>query len=345
MRGVAYQSYQEGTYADATQDVVLDQLVATGANWLSLNTPFIFDPESGVIGERRGVTDFYGLPTALARARQRKLHTALYLFVQLPSYGSLWDASQHRPRDTGQFFRYLSHLASAYADLAEREGVELLIIGNEMNAISGPEFREQWLEIVRIVRSRYRGKITYNTIPSFFERNVTTTEIEKHISFWQELDYIGFSMWPSLTDTEVPTPEEAERGWTANRYAQANILQNLKAWSRLTNKPVVFVEIGYPSRNGAATNPGTPNGNRQNNELQAMLYDVMFRQISRESGDWLAGMFLWAADTWNTSNSPGYYTGGYRDGDFAFVGKPAYDVIKAWFSSQGERRLWPARRQ
>lgn len=75
-----------------------------------------------------------------------------------------------------------------------------------------------------------------------------------------------------------------------------------------------------------------------------MLYEVMFRQVSRESGDWLAGMFLWAADTWNTRNSPGYYSGGYREGDFAVVGKPAYDVVKGWFSSQGDRRLWPSRR-
>ena len=342
MKGIAYQSYVEGTYADRSQDEILDFVSSTGADWISFNTPFIYDSETGLIAARRGTTDFDGLPTALVRAKARHLKTALYVFVQTPTFGSLY-ADTTQPRDTDDFFRQFGNLLSGYADLAQRENVDLLILGNEMNAISGPAFREQWVGIIRMVRSRYAGMITYNAIPPYHLSNPTLSDVSSAVSFWDELDYLGFSVWPRLSNREIPTREEAERGWTTNVWTGSNYLQNLKAWSRLTGKPVVFVEIGYPSVNGAAINPGnSPAGKGvPNPELQAMLYDVMFSQLSKETGSWFAGMFLWSVDTWNQRLTPGYYTGGYRAVDFSFAEKQARDVVRRWFSGVDGRSIWP----
>ena len=340
MKGIAYQSYVEGTYSDATQERLLGAVEDLGANWMSFNTPFIYDPETGLITARRGVTDFDGLPRAILRAKQRGFKTALYIFVQTPTYGSLY-AESSRPRNTDDFFRYFGNLVSGYADLAQREQVDLLILGNEMNAISGPAFRERWRTIVADVRGRFAGRIAYNAIPQFVLAPTLDT-ISQTVSFWEDLDYLGFSMWPSLTNEERPSRETAERGWTNSLHTNSNIMRNMKRWSELTGKPVIFVEIGYPSRDGAAIQPGQSSGGRgvPNGELQAMLLDVMFAQVSRESGSWLAGMFVWAVDTWNTANNPFYERDGYRAVDYSFIGKPGQSVVRRWFSGEDGRVLW-----
>jgi hypothetical protein len=334
IKGIAYQSYKEGSYWDNTQDGVLDFLAGTAANWISFNTPFIFDSETHAIVWRRGVTDYDGLPMAILRAKQRGLKTALYVFVQTSTYGSLVGEND-RPGDTDEFFRQFRSHVLRYADLAQREHVELLILGNEMNAIAGPGYREQWVEIIHEVRQRYDGRVSYSAIPNYFHPNPSIDDVNRVVSFWKELDLIGFSVYPQLTTEEVPTREQVVEGWTSSLYSKSNLLRNLKKWHALTGKPILFVEIGYQSVNGAAISPGRSVGGRgtPNEALQEMLYDVLFEQVSLEGGPWLEGMFLWALDTWNPRNDPGYFSGGYGAVNFSFFGKPAGAVVERWYAN------------
>jgi len=201
----------------------------------------MWDPERRVIAERRGSTDIVQLPVAITRAKQRRLKTALYVFVRTPDNDSFY---ARPPNDIDEFFRHFSHLVLGHADIVHREGVDLLVLGNEMNAITGLAYRDRWVELIAQVRQRYRGRITYNAIPNYFIQNPTLAEISSVVSFWDQLDLIGFSIYPRLVNTQVPTREEIERGWTSSLYTNSNLMRNLKRWHELTGKPIVFVEIG-----------------------------------------------------------------------------------------------------
>ncbi len=339
IKGIAYQSYRSGAFGDRTQEPVLDAMKSSGANYVMMSTFFFWDDATKKIGSRSGWTDFSGLPTAISRVRQRGLKPALYVFVRTSDNDGFYGTP---PNDTAEFFRHFGNLILGHADLAQHEGIDLLVIGNELNSIAGPAHREQWEAIIAEVRQRYRGRISYGAIPNYFVQP-TLTEINRVVSFWNSLDLIGFSVYPQLTDLDVPDRGQIENGWTTSFYTNSNILRNLKAWNTLTGKPILFTEIGYRSADGAGIDPGRPPGGigTPNGPLQALLYDVMFSQVMSEGGSWLEGMFLWALDTWNPQNDP-FMDQRYRLVDSSFFEKPAADVVQKWYSAGGDST--PARR-
>jgi hypothetical protein len=342
MRGISYFSFRTGAFGDQTQYPVLDYIQASRANWVQLTTMFFWDPNRRVIHERDGWTDIAALPVAISRIKQRGLKTALYVFVRTDDNDGF---AVRPPNDIDEFFRYYSNLVLGHADIAEREGVELLVIANEMNSISGPAYRERWVQLISQVRQRYRGRVTYNAVPNAFIQNVTIADVANLVSFWDQLDVLGFSVYPQLSTSAVPTREEVERGWTQSLYNNSNLLRNLKRWHEVTGKPIVFTEIGYTSADGAAITPGLPRGNQgtPNFALQAMLFDVMFAQVQAEGGSWLEGMFLWTLNTWNRQNDP-YLQQIYVDLDYTFFQKPAADVVKRWYSTWADAEAIAARR-
>jgi hypothetical protein len=284
MRAIGYTSYFEGGYADNTQGPVLDYVTSTGANWVLLNTPFIVDSSTSAIAPRAGVTDFDGLPVAIRRLQQRGLKIALYVFAQTPSYGNV--CQEGGPTNADEFFRSLGALDNRYAELAEREGVELLVIGHELDCLTGPAYRERWTAIITAIRERYHGKLTYGALPNLYVP-ATLAEVNNRVSFWAQLDFISFSLYPPLSDEDSPTREELYAGWRVSQFTRSRLLRNLKSWQTVTGKKVIFTEVGYSSRNGAARNPGMASGGRgiPNEALQALCYDVMFDEVSEVSQD------------------------------------------------------------
>jgi hypothetical protein len=235
------------------------------------------------------------------------------------------------PADVPSFFAQYKTLVLRYATLARTQGADTISIGNESTPIAGPLFRPYWLDIIGAVRAAFPGKLTYGALPNL-ALPATLANLEAGVSFWDQLDYIGFSVYPVLSTSPNPTRAELEQGWRRNFYTGIDNVTVLQEYAAITRKQVIFTEVGFISSTGAAANPGRPAQltDVPNNQLQALLYDVMFQTINARAGDWLAGIFLWQLPSSNASNAPWLVP--FLARDYGFIGKPAADVVAMWYS-------------
>ena len=101
----------------------------------------------------------------------------------------------------------------------------------------------------------------------------------------------------------------------------------LQAWSRLHGRPILFTEVGYPSRRGAATDPWNYAARRPGDlEGQRRCYRAFAE--AWEGVPELAGAFfyLWWGE------------GGPEDRDYTPRGKPAAHELSRWFNAVGDGR-------
>ena len=213
---------------------------------------------------------------------------------------SLWDA---------WFVSYRTFIFH-YAEIAEAEGVEQLAVGTELVGTSGQV--ERWREVVAGVRERFSGTLTYASL---------IDGEEMAIRWWDAVDLIGIDVYWPLTDEDDPTLEELEAAWVP-RVEQMAALST--AWD---NKPILFTETGYRSLDGGNQNLWAPWMLDRPIDLQeqADCYRAAFESVWDEP--WFAGMYWW---DWSANTD----VGGPEDGGFTPFGKPAEDVLRAWYGGQ-----------
>src|SRR6185436_15440667 len=83
-----------------------------------------------------------------------------------------------------------------FADAARRSGAEALILGSEFSSLE--KYTDQWKNVLKNVRSRYDGVVTYSA-------NWDHLDV---VRFWDDLDMIGMTGYHSLTTKNDPTVEE-----------------------------------------------------------------------------------------------------------------------------------------
>ncbi|HJZ74371.1 MAG TPA: hypothetical protein VKE51_21690 [Vicinamibacterales bacterium] len=335
IRGISYFSFKPGAFADNTQGQTLDFIRSTGANWICITTLHMYDPASNQIRDFPTQTDFSGLATAVARARQRGLKVLLRLTLETPQNQAI--GSIPPPGDATTFFRQFTALLVTYATLARDQGAEMLSLGSEMGDWGGPKYRSNWLDAINAVRSVYSGPVTYGAFQAL-RSAATLANLETSVSFWDQLDYLGVSIYPQLSAAANPPRDELERNWRRNSFTGTDVIGILQQYSALTKKPILITDTGYVSADGAAINPGAtaPAGTNQNDALQALLYDVLFASFKIRSGSWLAGLFLWEIPATNLVNSPGAT---FLATDYSFMGKPAANVVSLWYGGTPAPRV------
>jgi hypothetical protein len=192
-----------------------------------------------------------------------------------------------------------------YAVLAQQTGAEYLTVGTEL---SGTTTRESnWRAVVKAVREVYDGKLTYAAL----------TYLEPwRMNWWDALDSIGIDAYYLLTLNANPTVAQMKLGLQPAVF----VLDQLAAkW----NMPILFTEIGYMSVDGANRFPGywQLDGATDPQE-QADAYEAVFEAFHDKS--WWKGAFWWSLDT-----NP--HQGGLEDRGYSPIGKPAEDVLRAWY--------------
>jgi len=207
-----------------------------------------------------------------------------------------------------------------YARLSELEGFDLLCVGNELEGLT--VHAEEWRRLIGEIRRVYHGPITYaaNWGGEF-----------ENLRFWDALDYMGLNNYYPLAKTLSPArparlPDGQPSGprddeVTAGARALAARLEDL---SRKWQRPVLLTEVGYPSVHGAAAEPWVEDARRGlDPEEQAACYRAIFTAFAGKP--WLGGMFWWK---W-PSHGRG---GGASDPSYTPLGKPAAEVLRAWYT-------------
>lgn len=195
-----------------------------------------------------------------------------------------------------------------YAEVAQTTNAEILCIGTELETFID-ERPAYWHQLIKDIRTVYKGKLTYAANWNEFERT----------PFWDELDYIGVDAYFPLSDKQTPTVEECKLGWQPHKLL-------LKQFSERYKKPILFTEFGYRSVDFAAKAPWKADRDMTVVNLQAQTNAMqsLFDEVWDE--DWFAGGFVWK---WFHSHNE---VGGNENSQFTPQNKPVEQIIKNEYS-------------
>ncbi|HRI01227.1 MAG TPA: hypothetical protein PK006_09270 [Saprospiraceae bacterium] len=193
-------------------------------------------------------------------------------------------------------------------DIAIESNVEMFCVGTELNwsAKQRPKF---WIELIREIRNKYKGKLTY----------CTNWDHYREISFWKELDYIGISAYFPLLDEKQPSVNQLKEAWKP-------IVQELENYSKSQARPILFTEYGYLSVDGCSGKSWELEPNilklAVNEQAQANAYEALYASFWEK--EWWVGGFFWK---WFPD---GQGHEGYPEKDYTPQNKKATQIIKQW---------------
>jgi hypothetical protein len=309
---MSYAGWWSGEYSQPEADLALQNLAATGSNWIAL----IVTGHQNTIGSTTISFTDPQTPTdadlihVITLAHKRGLKVMLKPHVDL-RVSNQWRGQIGEDFDTNgewnAWFSSYRKFIEHYAQLAETHGVDQFAVGTELKGTTHRE--DDWRAVVAAVRQRYHGPITYAALYGGEETAVT---------WWDAVDYIGIDAYYELTNKNDPSLAELKEGWVA----PVNTLTNLaNTWG----KPILFTEIGYRSVDGANRIPWHSTGEGVIDlQEQADAYQAAFESVYNQP--WFAGMFWWY---WRTSP----FKGGACDTDYTPYQKPAEDVLRSWYGA------------
>lgn len=183
------------------------------------------------------------------------------------------------------------------ATLAQEEGAGALALGTELRGVSGDP---AWTDIIRAVRDRFRGTLTYVAH--------WDGELDR-LAFRPLLDVPSISLYPPLGD------DDAGLGGRIDTLA-ANLARQGPLW---------IGELGLRSAVGGQAKPWESPEERDahpDGALQARVLDHWLTALNRHG---LYDILLWR---WFSDPD----AGGPQDTDFTVQGKPAEAVMKRHFA-------------
>lgn len=316
----AYPSWWNGDYASSGSEKSLDNLVATGANSVSIIPhKYVTTGSSADFHATEETESLANVANAIADAHARGLKVLLK-----PHVDSLDGTfrGEFTPTSPDQWFANYKTMIVEYAKLAQSSKAEMFSIGVEYQSLTVAKYLPYWNDIITAVKQVYSGPLTY----------ASNWDEMKDVPFWDKMDVMGVDAYAPLTTTNTPTVQNIIDGWTklsADSYTRdicenKSIVDFYHDMSVRFGKPVLLTETGYRSVDGAGKAPYLWEKNFvQDSQEQADLYTAFFKVWSSYGGDWLKGANLWYWDTNPTPNSPTDYTP---------QGKPALKVITDWYS-------------
>lgn len=264
-----------------------------GVEWISIH-PYIHIQKDGTLLFRRpaGETDY--LVGAVEIARREGVE-----FFWKPHI-SYWGSFEWRGAITfteeaqwQRFFEGYRRFIVDQARFAETYRLPLFAIGVELE---GTTHRPEWFDILKEVRSVYRGQITY---AANWDRLAA-------VPFWDQLDVIGVQAYFPLSGEDAPPLAALQQGWEGH-------LAELRTLSEsLGGKPVLFAEIGYNAARNAAREPWDYHveATAETRQLRRQLMDLALQRLPQES--FLLGMFWWK---WMPGPHAGRSNFSMRDGE------------------------------
>eukprot|EP00039_Didymoeca_costata_P006700 m.92517 g.92517 ORF g.92517 m.92517 type:complete len:796 (+) comp13355_c0_seq3:75-2462(+) len=337
----------------------LEDLHATGANFLRLIVNWFFDNQSSVAVYpasnqshlRSDTPDEILSILAHARSLGMGCHMAPYIDPNFDILSNCRGPSCGRipgtPPKTGRgnacqtcsaaewtaFFKSYGDYIIKHAKIAEQAKCEYLSVGSEL---SGPFQQEAHFraliaevsitDIVEIifmvgqVRKVYSGKVTIAINSGQAKPGA--------IAFLDALDLVGVEGYYKLPVSRYPSLEELQNGWTP-------IVKALEAYHESHGKPIMFTEVGYQTRTGTYNSPASTNASDPfdgsvgsmfsfNATAQAISYEALLSSLYPKP--WFIGVnwWLWRADP---------TAGGVCDYTFTPQGKPeTLSVMKKWYT-------------
>lgn len=301
---------------DSTQaDTVLLDLVNVHSNYIALNAHVYQDIKTSITIEL-DVTQDLALTHMIGDVHTRGLKVVLTIFLLVKD--GTW-RGHIEPIDISAWFTSCRTAVNHYAELAQTNGVELLVIGSELETMKG--YNDEWMTTISQVRAKYGGRVSYNQNwwHSDSEYNAVLS-----CTWFKSLDYIGISGFFELTTKNNPTLDELVAAWSNDAHGR-NPVADLKNLVYTFKRLVVFTEIGYRSIDGANKHPWDYTTDAAIDlQEQADCYEALFEVFHDKP--WFRGTLFWA---WSTDPNEG----GSTDKGYVVRGKPAQTVLFDWYAT------------
>lgn len=309
-RGFNLTAYRAGALSGPAAEQALHALRDTGTTDVAIVTQWYMDDAraSRVEPDPEKTPSDDSLLKAMARARDLDMEVMLKPHVDLRD-GSF--RGHIRPDDREAWFESYQRMIEHYAQLATRGEASIFVVGVELTSMARNEAR--FRRIIAAARERFGGDLT-------FAANWSAGAAR--IRFWDALDFIGIDAYMPLSRRRNPTVRELMAAW---RRRWVPPIQRL---SERVGRPVLFTEMGYQSRLGAARSPHEAHG-RVSQIAQARAYEAAYRVWAEESR--FRGIYWWQ---WPADSDPAN-TG---PGSFSPEGKLAEDVVRAYNGAPPRRR-------
>lgn len=302
MRGFNALQHENVAWDDKRAWKSVRKMSAVGVNSIVF-VPFLEQkrPDSVEIRESDAVTREQ-LAGAIRHAHKADLHIIMKPQMLVP--GSWAGGINHADSHSWQlwFDSYSRHIID-YAKFAQQQKVDVFVIGTELAHAAN---RVDWAALIKVVRQEFSGSITYAA------HNVKGV---KKFPSWQLLDAVSLTLYPSLGASG--TREEM----------QLNIekaVQDLYLATQEIDRPLLVLEIGMPSAQGASLKPWEWHGLKQANVDLDLQYEALDLWLQALDKPWVAGVYLWA---WYSDPS----VGGRSDADFTPQNKPAERLIRNYW--------------
>ncbi len=225
----------------------------------------------------------------------------------------------------GKWFKSFTEAAKYFSELAQKIGIDAIIIGAEYYGTEGQN--AHWENVIKEVRSRFDGPITYEF--TYASRR------DYDLEWFKGLDFLSYSYYPPACEIPgggEPTAEDARNNPKQTIEGMQEFLSSrkntvTKISDRFWNMPIVFTEYGVRSAHGCSLQPynfmwDTPYDGQE----QADYMEASFRTFW-ELPQWM-GFFWWKWD--ETQIRPQYHGDPGGDRGFTIQGKPAEDVMRKW---------------
>jgi hypothetical protein len=296
----------------------LQKMRSLGADWISV-TPFGYlehrhQPSPLRYSFGAGAENDESVVTAAMFARQLGMRVMLkpHVLMSGGDWGWPGEIDMKTEENWQRFFKYYYSWIRHYALLAEMYDFDLFCIGVEFMHAT-PNHDAEWRELIAKIRQLYRGPLVYaaNWYQEF-----------EHITFWDELDYIGLNLYYPLSQNETATLDELKSGMNTGMPIIERVVQKYK-------KPLLLTEVGFTS---TAAPWRTPHERDRRAPIsltdQALCYQAIFESFWAK--EWFYGFYWWKWPTY-------LEYGGAMSSDFTPNGKPAEKVVKEWYHKN--RRL------
>jgi len=340
IQGCAYSSWSPGGWADPGNAGHLTFIRELGADSMYVMGFVKVVRATGEFYTQPSLDVFADMPEVLRRAKNAGLRTGVRVRLNDDTSQTFIMPWEPKP-NAAEFFSRYKDAVLRHALVAQAANADLFVIGNEMNSLTGAQYRSYWVDIIADVRKIFTGPITYGHYSSLSYVPPTLAGLNAELSFWDLLDYVGLSVYPPLLKTTAPTVDDIVRAWRSSIHNGAHLIEQMKRFHLLTGKRVLIQEIGFRSIDGAALSPGDPNiGTDSDFQEQADLYEGLLTVLSADTdASWFAGLYIFdctvamrpAATFYNSQASWGWAR------QYPVDNKPAAEIIRSFFTGQRRR--------
>lgn len=220
----------------------------------------------------------------------------------------------------GEWIASFLQSSKYFADLAERLGLDAMMIGAEY---FGTEHKDElWLQVIEETRKLYSGPISYEITPASKKRS--------ELTWMNELDFISYSYYPPGCVRSEPFDPVGNPSYTREQireHLQPRRARITELSERFGNKPVAFTEFGIRSSHGCLLVPHNFDWESEYDGQEQADYMDAGIQTFIDLPQWM-GFFWWKWD--ETQHRPHYHNQPGVDKGFTIQGKPAEAVFKRW---------------